>query len=350
MVCLSRRTYAFAVTALLATLGTLCWVAGVGQAAYVIRFVTERNLPIWLYDWHVYAAGAQDLVQGSLYRTPLTYPPHPLPVSDFNLPPLAAAWATPLLVLPDSLAGAVWVAVGALASLGAVWWLVYHYLRLPHGWIWMGAALAIYAQSMTFTIHVLVGNINDLMLGIVALFAVSYRTDRRTLAGVTLGIAAATKLWPTVILVPLVRAGRWHEVLAALGTMSIVMAVVLLWLGTTVVPAMADAVTSTKVNVTLDNPVLWVAWLRERTTWWPEWGAAVVALGLLAIPARGLVAIGLAMLAGLTMIPNLWGHYFPTLAFSVGLIAGALRGSPRARALGERLRRLPMTAFVRVEA
>jgi hypothetical protein len=326
-----------AFTALLTTLGSLCWVVAIGQAALFVHLATARNLPVWLVDWHVYAAGAADLVERTLYRTVLTYPPHPLPVSEFNLPPMAAALAVPFRLLPDPIAGATWAGTGAVASLAATWWLVYRCLKLPHGWVWIGGVLAIYAQSRTFEIHVLVGNINDLMLGMVALFTILYAQDRRTVAGVVLGIAAATKLWPAMVLIPLARMGRWREVVSALTTVAVLTTAFIVWLGPSVLPDMVAAISTTKVHVTPDNPVLWVAWLREHTNWWPDWGAFVVALGLLAIPARGVAAIGLGMLAGLTLIPNLWGHYFPTLAFSFGLIASGVARTAPAQALRRRL-------------
>jgi alpha-1,2-mannosyltransferase len=291
----------------------------------VIGWVTSGRLQVWLTDWHVYAAGAEDLLAKSLYRAELTYPPYILPVTEFNLPPLAAALAIPLLPLPDDLAGSAWLLLGWIATGLATWWLIYRCLRVPHGWVWVGIVAAIYAQSLSFVIHVTVANINDLVLGMLALYAVLHIRRRRTAAGVVLGVAAATKLWPIILVVPLIRRRRWKEIGAAFGTLAVLGGLLVAWMGFPAIPELVQAVTTTTVTVTHDNPVLWVTWLRERTTWWPDWGAPVVALGLLAIPARGLAAIGLAMLAGVSLVPNIWGHYFPTLAFAAGLIATRYR-------------------------
>ena len=48
----------------------------------------------WLFDWHVYAAAAKDLVQGELYRVPLVSA-FPIPVTGFNYPPGSALTAIP---------------------------------------------------------------------------------------------------------------------------------------------------------------------------------------------------------------------------------------------------------------
>lgn len=297
----------------------------IGQTFLVVRIVSDDPAPVWLLDWYVYAAGGQDLLDRTLYREPLLYPGHVLPVSEFNLPPMAAVLAVPFLMLPESIAGVSWLAVGWASTLLATWWLTYRCLHLPHGWVWVGAVGALYAQTLSFVIHVSVANINDLMLGIVALFAVLHVRARHAGAGIVLGIAVATKVWPIAILAALVRQRRWAEVAYALATLVTVAVLFTAWAGPGILGEAANVIGTTHVNVTIDNPVLWTSWLRERTTWWPDWAAFVVAAALLAVPARGLPAVGLAILAGLSLVPNVWGHYFPTLAFATGLVATSLR-------------------------
>ena len=72
---------------------------------------------------------------------------------------------------------------------------------------------------------------------------------------------------------------------------------------------------------------LGLAWLREAFEWWPEWGGFAVSALLLLIPARGLTGYGLATLAGMAAIPNLWRHYIETVVFGGVLIWRGLTAS-----------------------
>jgi hypothetical protein len=95
----------------------------------------------------------------------------------------------------------------------------------------------------------------------------------------------------------------------------------LLWLGS---DAVQPAVNALQVRGAADpwNPVLYVSWLRETFTWWPAWAAYVIAAGLALIPARGMLGVGLGILSGLAVVPNLWRTYLPTLVVA-GLFVGA---------------------------
>jgi hypothetical protein len=66
------------------------------------------------------------------------------------------------------------------------------------------------------------------------------------------------------------------------------------------------------------------SWLRFHTDWWPQWGGYAVAVLLLLIPATGLTGYGIATLAGLSAIPNLWRHYLGTIVFGFALLARGL--------------------------
>jgi hypothetical protein len=83
-------------------------------------------------------------------------------------------------------------------------------------------------------------------------------------------------------------------------------------LGVEVVGPASRAIQATAV-IEPDNPVFFVSWLRETQSWWPWWGGYVVAVALAAIPATGLLGIGLGMFAGLAVVPNLWRTYVPTM-------------------------------------
>jgi hypothetical protein len=68
-----------------------------------------------------------------------------------------------------------------------------------------------------------------------------------------------------------------------------------------------------KAEIEPDNPVFYISWLRETQGWWPAWGAHAVAAGLALIPAKGRLGIGLAIFAGLALVPNLWRTYALTM-------------------------------------
>ena len=79
-------------TRLLALLGIAGWISSIGLWAYFIWVQQFAPRFTWLIDWHVYAAAAQDLVAGDLYRVPLVSA-FSIPIDAFNYPPLAAAVA-----------------------------------------------------------------------------------------------------------------------------------------------------------------------------------------------------------------------------------------------------------------
>jgi hypothetical protein len=81
------------------------------------------------------------------------------------------------------------------------------------------------------------------------------------------------------------------------------------------------------------NPVLFVSWLRETFAWWPVWAGFLIAAILVLIPAKGRVGIGLGILAGLAVVPNVWRPYAPTLIVAILLVIGGMWGQWRWRGL-----------------
>lgn len=304
------------------TLGAVGWLWVGTLTVFLVwtSLLDPAPFIIWLYDWHVYAAGARDLVEGTLYVTPLHLPGWPLPVDTYNLPPVSAAWAVPLLVLPDSTAGVIWITVGAVSWVSA-WWLILRMGRIPHPVAATGIALALY--SLTFYwygANVLLGNINHLVLGLLAATVLAYVRGRDTVGGVLLGVAMATKLWPAVLVVPLIRERRWTFAAWSIGTASLVTALPMMWLGIDAVGPLFEAL---RLSVPIEPgvAVLWTTAARLMFDWWPAWGGFLVAALLLALPGRGLSGIGLAIVAGISAIPNIWDHYLPTLMFAAAAIA-----------------------------
>src|SRR5688500_983747 len=95
------------------------------------------------YDWHVYLAGARDLLDGTLYRVSLSLEGLPMPVSQFNYPPGSAVMAVPLASMDPALGGVIWQALSAGGlAVGAYLTAVVLGARPP--WAWAGIALGVY--------------------------------------------------------------------------------------------------------------------------------------------------------------------------------------------------------------
>jgi hypothetical protein len=325
-----------AVSHWLARLSPYAWAAAVllwasSVVIWLDRFVDLAPVPIrqWLNDWHVYAAGGRDLLAGTLYQVPLVSD-YPIPVDAFNLPPASAAMAVPLLALPDQVAGTLFVILG-IAAVAATAVLTARIVGARHVWLWSGAAFFLYSYGDWLPAAFL-GNNTSIVLLFVAAALAAHLASRPTLGGVLLGVAIASKLWPAALLVPLARERSWRTLGWAIGTAGAIFLAALLWLGGLDALRGMVAALSTDVEPRPRQVLLGFTWLRVHTDWWPEWGGYVVALLLLLVPARGLTGYGLATLAGMAAIPNLWRHYLTTVAFgAVLLVAGLWRGR-RARA------------------
>jgi hypothetical protein len=281
----------------------------------------------WLTDWHVYAAGARDLLAGTLYHVPLVSD-YPIPVDAFNLPPASAVTPIPFLLLPDSVAGPLFIVLNLACVAGAS--VTARVVNVPHPWFWSGAAFFAYTLS-GWSQAAFLGNNTPMVLLFVAAAIAAHLASRTTLSGVLLGIAIASKLWPAALLVPLARERAWATLGWAVGTAAVIMVVLLAWLGGP--DAVRPMISAFAIDIE-PNPrqvLLGLTWLRVHTDWWPEWGGYAVAALLLLIPARGLTGYGLAVLAGLAAIPNVWWHYLSTLAFGVVLLAAGLARRYRER-------------------
>ena len=284
------------------------WVAWLWIQQFAPRFD-------WLYDWHVYAAGARDLVAHDLYHSPLTSG-FSLPVDAFNYPPLAAAIVVPLMPLPDQVAGTLWVALN-LVALAATAWVLLRAIGIPHAPTWAGILFLLYTFHPWFALALLGNNTPLVLFLVVAAFSQNLGGRSRR-AGILLGVAIGLKIWPVALLPSLLRDRAWTTLGWALGTALASGAVFLPWLGLDVVGPAFHAL-GTRAPIDQGNLVLGFSWLRENVSWWPSWGGLVAACLILMVPARGLLGTGLGLLAGLAAIPNLWRSYVPAI-----LAAGTL--------------------------
>ena len=301
-------------------LGLLGWLLYVFVSSAILIAAPQQDSPqlSWQYDWHVYLAGARALVDRSLYRGALTLDGFPLPVEVFNQTPFAGAWALPFLPLDVVTGGSIWLALMVISIAGGMIVSV-AVLGLPHPVLLAGIGLLAYSLSPWFWIDVLLGNINGLMFLLVAAFAWLHLHGRARAAGLILGIAIATKPWPLAFLPLLARERRWQEMRWAMAFVLLQAIVFLGWLGVDVLPRMAAQITS-PVPISEGVPVFGWSLIRE-TYELPVWGGLVVGLLLLAVPARGRIGLGIAILAGLTLlVVNLWQHYLPVLSLGLLLV------------------------------
>jgi hypothetical protein len=291
---------------------------------WVNRLLDQRVEPhrSWLLDWHAYAAGGHQFVAGDLYRVDLVSP-YPIPISAYNMPPGSALITVPFLPFPDTVGGTLWVIVNVAAvAVAAV--LLARIVDLRPVALWSGVGFFAYSYFNWAALPALLGNNSPILLLIVAGFVAAELSRRFTLGGVLLGIAIATKLWPAAYLVVLARERSWRTAAWAVGTAGVIVVGSLLWLGGigTVGPMLKALAAEVE-----PGPRQWLlgfTWLRVHTDWWPDWGGYVVAALILLIPARGLTGYGLATLAGMAAIPNLWRHYIGSIIFGVALLVRGL--------------------------
>lgn len=274
-------------------------------------------------DWHVYALGARDLLHRSLYAGPLVTGGLVVSTPIYNLPPLSAVWPIPLVPLSMDTGGSVWQFVAA-SGVAAAAILAAATVGVPRPALLAGLVLGPLSLTLLYLEGLHLGTDNYLVVALVALFAWLALRGRERMAGLVLGLAIATKIWPVVLLVPMARERRWIVLSWAIGTVVVQAIAFVIWLGPDAVPRFLTALgTSIPATGLLIGPSA-VEWLRP--IWFP-WVGLAVAAALLALPTTGRTAIGLAIIAGLAPITNLWIHYAPTVLLAVALIvAGLVRG------------------------
>ena len=274
--------------------------------------------PHWFQiDWRVYVAGARDLLDRTLYRESLYVDGLPLPVTEFNLPPLSALWAVPLAGFQLESGGVVWQLAMA-AALGVSAYLIAKTLRVARPALLAGVALLPLAVHVSYLEGLIGGTNQNLVLAFVSLFAWAHLHGRQRTAGIALALAIGTKLWPVALLPLLLRERRWASLRWTAGLLVLQVCATAVWLGPDVGAHMLEAI---RIDIPIESAVIGFTALRLMHEWWPAWVAPVVALVFVALPVRGRAAVGLGILAGLAVIPRLWLPYLPTVLAAVALIA-----------------------------
>ena len=133
---------------------------------------------------------------------------------NFLYPPAAALVLAPLGLVGEDAATRVWlvvsIGVGLLALGAALWALdaVVSVRRIPRRWIPAAAAVGLWSIPAFLSLQM--GQINPLIAALVALDAVAL-TRRSRWGGLAIGVAAALKVTPLLLIVALVWSGRRRD-------------------------------------------------------------------------------------------------------------------------------------------
>lgn len=274
-------------------------------------------------DLRAYTAAAANLRSGApIYWLPIVQGGDP---PNYLYPPFLALVFT--LLGPYRTAWWIWGLFSIACWLGALA-LLLRALREPlgrrlgpRGWPLLVAGLAVFPPV---TAHILWGQVGlpILLCLTAAWWALGRRRDG--LAGALIGLAIALKIYPALVLVPLVARGRWRAVLVSGAAAALLIGGGFLFVGWEqtrlylgeVLPAAGDHGVGDVGNYAL----------RERIGQPLFAVTAVAALGALAWAGRRgelSQAYALAASAILLLSPVVWGHYF-VLALLPWLLAVAV--------------------------
>ncbi|MFI7022468.1 glycosyltransferase family 87 protein [Micromonospora sp. NPDC049900] len=192
-------------------------VAVVVLAVAVTAFLSVAAVRHGFFDLHVYRGALVWWVHdgGEIYDYL-----KPGTQYGFTYPPFAALVMLPMAYLPWHGAIAVSVAAGVAAAAVLIWWLLDPVSRRA-GWTrWFAFAVALCLaaafEPMRETINF--GQVNTLLLFLVAVDLLRLLPRDSRWAGVGIGLATAIKLTPGIFLVYLLVTGRWRAALTATGT------------------------------------------------------------------------------------------------------------------------------------
>jgi hypothetical protein len=276
---------------------------------------------VYQIDWHVFWAGARDLVDRDLYRVPLDAGGLPLSAPEFRLPPFSALWAVPFLLVPEPVGAVLWqllaaVSIAIAAVIGLrVWAIGSPALRA-------GLVLGPLSVTLFYLEGLHVATNNYLVLALAAIGCLLYLEQHGRAAGVVIGLAIATKLWPATLLVVALRERRWTVLGYALGAVAVQGLAMLAWLGPDVLGPMLATLS---VDIPPTGYLIGPSAFAETRPIWNAGLGALVAIGLLLLPLRGRAGVGTAIIAGMAPIGNLWIHYGPTVLFGLSCVGAALK-------------------------
>ncbi|MER5454168.1 glycosyltransferase family 87 protein [Micromonospora sp. NPDC002389] len=192
-------------------------VAVVVLAVAVTAFLSVAAVRHGFFDLHVYRGALVWWVHdgGEIYDYL-----KPGTQYGFTYPPFAALVMLPMAYLSWHGAIVVSVAAGVAAAAVLIWWLLDPVSRRA-GWTrWFAFAVALCLaaafEPMRETINF--GQVNTLLLFLVAVDLLRLLPRDSKWAGVGIGLATAIKLTPGIFLIYLLATGRWRAALTATGT------------------------------------------------------------------------------------------------------------------------------------
>ena len=199
-------------------------LAGSALALYALVLVQGG---LYHQDLDAYLAAGRAVWHGQPLYAPFLH--HPFPDAALRpayiYPPVFALLVAPLAPLPDAVANVVWLLIGQ-AALAAAVIMTLRWLR-PSGW----AVTVILCATATFYplwIDAVQGQANLLILLLVTAGIAGIVQGKPTF-GAALGIAAALKLTPLILLVWLLLDRRIREAAWLLGAFAAVTAAAALW-------------------------------------------------------------------------------------------------------------------------
>jgi alpha-1,2-mannosyltransferase len=304
------------VTIVVALLTIVVFCVKVGQLLWIGSLTLET-------DVGSYFGGAERLRAGlPLYPADLTF-------SDgsrehYVYPPLLALIFYPLMSY--QLAWWAWAAFSLVCWAASLWLLIRELLRGEFGRqlrqsIWWPVFLAALINFPPVLVHVTWGQLQLPLLLLLTLAWLCLRRERPGAAGVLIGLTIALKLFPLLLLLPLLVQRRWRCIAAALGTAALVLGLSFAVVGwdqtvfymTKVLPEVSSQKELYDNYSIAISMKLWLSATFPRDL--VATGLRLVFLSLVALAAlRRPRAADLGLALGVTALfwvpPVVWSHYF----------------------------------------
>jgi hypothetical protein len=304
------------VTLVVAVLAIVVFCAKVAQLLWIGSLTLETDVGSY------FSAAARLRAGLPLYPADLTF-------SDgsrehYIYPPLLALMFYPLTSY--QLAWWAWAAFSLICWVASLWLLIRELLRSEFGrqlrqLIWWPVFLAALINFPPVLAHMTWGQLQLPLLLLLTLAWLCLRRERPATAGVLIGLAIALKLFPLLLLLPLLVQRRWRCVAAALGTSALVLGLSFAVVGwdqtifyvTKVLPEVSSQAEQYDNYSVAISMKLWLSDSFPRDL--VATGLRLAFLGLVALAAlRRPRAADLGLALGVTALlwvpPVIWSHYF----------------------------------------
>ena len=303
------------VTVAVAILVVVIFCVKVGQLLWIGSLSLET-------DVGAYFSGAEHLRAGLLLY------PADLDTTksreQYIYPPLLALLFYPLATY--QLAWWAWAGFSLACWAASLWLLIRELLRNEFGRllrqsIWWPVFLAALINFPPVLVHFTWGQLQLPLLLLLTLAWLCLRRERPIAAGVLIGLTIALKLFPLLLLVPLVVQRRWRCVAAALGTSALVLGLsfaVVGWDQTVfyVTKVLPEVSSQKELHDNYSVAISMKLWLGDT---FPRDlvanGLRLAFLGLVALaalrrPRAADLALALGVAALFLVTPVIWAHYF----------------------------------------